>query len=76
MLVRSGYRPYLLLADSEEPPYRERFGLGNAPDAPGTVLAELRQPATARLYDPLHGPRSLPPATIPLVVPRLCNGCR
>jgi hypothetical protein len=76
VLTSLGYRPYVLLADAEEQPFRARFGLSSAADAPGTVMAELRHSPTVRLYDPLREVAPSSPERIPIVVPCLRNGCR
>ena len=76
VLTRQGYRPYVLLASTDEAQFRERFGLSDAADAPGTVMAEMRNRWTARLYDPLREAAPSSPERIPVVVPRLCTGCR
>ena len=72
-LVERGYRPYVLVTSVEEEPFRSRFGLSAADDAPGTLVATLPGPEVNRLYDPL---RLTPPsgASIPTVMTRPC-GC-
>jgi hypothetical protein len=54
VLVERGYRPYVLLAEVEEKEFRTRFGLSDAPDAPGTVVAMMDVPDKVRIYDPLR----------------------
>jgi hypothetical protein len=77
VLTKRGYRPYILLAAVEEEPFRARFRLSDAADAPGTVIAVLeRSGIRARLYDPLRQAGPIVPVTMPMVVPRLCTGCR
>jgi hypothetical protein len=72
-LVARGYRPYVLVTSVEEEPFRSRFGLSSADDAPGTLVATLAGPEVNRLYDPL---RLTQPsgASIPTVMTRPC-GC-
>jgi hypothetical protein len=72
-LVARGYRPYVLVTSFEEEPFRSRFGLSSADDAPGTLVATLAGPEVNRLYDPL---RLTQPsgASIPTVMTRPC-GC-
>jgi hypothetical protein len=53
-LVERGYRPYLLVSSFEERQLRTRFGFSDAPDAPGTLVAEMKMPEEIRLYDPLR----------------------
>jgi hypothetical protein len=77
ILTKRGYRPYILLASVEEAPFRAHFGLSDAADAPGTVIAVLeRSGVRVRLYDPLRQPGPSAPVAMPIVVPRLCTGCR
>jgi hypothetical protein len=72
-LVERGYRPYVLVTSGEEEPFRSRFGLSDADDGPGTLVATLPGLEVNRLYDPL---RLTPPsdALIPTVMTRPC-GC-
>ena len=70
---RAGYRPYVLVTGVEEEPFRSRFGLSAADDAPGTLVATLRGPEVTRLYDPLRLTRPSG-ASIPTVMTRPC-GC-
>jgi hypothetical protein len=71
-LSERGYRPYVLLTNSEEDAFRSRFHLPGAPEAPGTLIATFRG-SEARLYDPLRA-ASMAPASIPLVREFPC-GC-
>lgn len=66
VLVERGYRPYLLVMAAEEPQLRQRFALGDAPDAPGTLVAEMTAPEALRLYDPLRQ-TAAPAGRIPAV---------
>jgi hypothetical protein len=68
VLVSKGYRPYVLLAESEEAQFRQRFGLGAHDDAPGSILAEISQPQHVRLYDPLRQTTPAKPDPIPRVL--------
>lgn len=72
VLVANGYRPYVLLADFEEQPFRERLGLSEATDAPGVVVATLSMPERLRLYDPLRLTRQAEPVEIPQIVAQPC----
>jgi hypothetical protein len=63
VLVERGYRPYLLISSFEERQLRAQFGFSDAPDAPGTVVAEMNLPEQIRIYDPLRQTTG-PPATI------------
>lgn len=67
VLVEQGYRPYLLVAGSEEAQLRERFTLGEADDAPGTIVAEMTTPEPLRLYDPLRETAVSSPEAMPVV---------
>jgi hypothetical protein len=68
VLVERGYRPYLVVAGIDEAPLRRHFGLSDAPDAPGTLVAEMTLPEPVRIYDPLRE-TSGPPQVIPQLVP-------
>ena len=55
-----GYRPYILLEEAEEAPFRERFGALNrlaALDWP--PIAQRYDPIRVRIYDPDDRPRFL-----------------
>jgi 4-amino-4-deoxy-L-arabinose transferase-like glycosyltransferase len=77
-LQARGFRPYVLLPAWEEDAYRTRLGLPPGREAFGAVIAELRDPAVLRIYDPLTRPRSAtnldapPPQAIPRVEPCPC----
>lgn len=70
VLTAKGYRPYVLLTDFEEPKFRRRFGLSDAPDAPGLLIAEV-EGSGVRLYDPLRraGVGGEPARILPRVAP-------
>lgn len=67
VLVERGYRPYVLVMGNEDAELRERFALGDAPDAPGTLVAEMKVPELLRLYDPLRETPAAQPEVIPAV---------
>ena len=71
ILVDLGWRPYIVLTDYEERAFREKFSLGEAGDAPGTLIAELRTIVPVRIYDPLR--EDTPTDAIPNLAPRLCT---
>jgi hypothetical protein len=74
VLVSKGYRPYVLLAESEEEQFRQRFNLGATDDAPGSILAEITSPQQhVRLYDPLRQTTPAKPDPIPRVLPCPCG---
>jgi hypothetical protein len=73
VLVAKGYRPYLLLAEFEEQQFRQQFGLSNAADAPGTIIANLARPERLRIYDPLRSANAAPADEIPQRVARPCH---
>ena len=73
VLVSKGYRPYVLLAESEEEQFRQRFGLGANDDAPGSILAEIAEPQHVRLYDPLRQVAPAKPDPIPRVLVCPCG---
>jgi hypothetical protein len=54
VLTERGYRPYLLVSDFEEEQLRRHLGMSAAPDAPGTIVAEMLMPEVIRIYDPLR----------------------
>jgi hypothetical protein len=63
-LVQLGYRPYLLVSHFEEATLRSQFSLGEAADAPGTIVAES---LGVVLYDPLReyvGDRQVIPTVV------------
>jgi hypothetical protein len=68
VLVAKGYRPYVLLTEPEEEPFRQQFSLSARDDAPGTIVAEMTQPQRIRLYDPLRQTSPTKPEAIPRVL--------
>ncbi len=66
VLVERGYRPYLLVSSYEEAQLRTQFGLSDAADAPGALVAQMTTPESIRIYDPLRR-RVEAPDTIPAV---------
>jgi hypothetical protein len=69
-----GFRPYILLDDSEETDYRRRFGADSAvARLEMRVLAEMTSPVRVRLYDPEpYGGIHPPPDAIALRLSRTC----
>jgi hypothetical protein len=67
VLTALGFRPYVVLSESEAPLFRERFHLSSPP---GALVAEL--PHRVRVYDPLGNPGGNP-RSIPLLVPCPCT---
>jgi hypothetical protein len=74
-LVAKGYRPYLVLGEGEERDFRTQFNLPQTPgdSAPGVLIAELTQPGTVRLYDPLRETPVGTPRVIPALIPHPCR---
>lgn len=71
ILAALGLRPYVVLTEHEERAFREKFGLSNAYDAPGTVVAELTTIVPVKIYDPLREQTATD--TIPNLAPGLCT---
>ena len=72
VLMQRGYRPYLVISSFEEGQLRRQFGLSEAADAPGTVVAAMDFPESVRIYDPLREVVGAP-RPIPVVVPGSCG---
>jgi hypothetical protein len=74
-LVAKGYRPYVLLAESEEEVFRTKYNLSPivGDNAPGVLMAEQTQISRVRLYDPLRETPVERPRVIPPLLPRPCR---
>jgi hypothetical protein len=68
VLVERGYRPYLLISAHEEAQLRQRFGLSEEIESPGTLIAEMTEPEPIRIYDPLREERATTDAIPPVAV--------